>query len=169
VIDTSLKAPDDIGWDGADAAADGLSNCCKPDSLRLGFLQVWPRRLIRRYTYPPLQRTRRPADRSRMALIVSEIWLRVLTRGSNLMKRGDYASAERMFRAALLVMHAIPTAKAREGRALALYHLSLLRGKQNRDAEARKLREQAAAYQASGAGWMQNGLFHYLMAGDPFL
>jgi tetratricopeptide (TPR) repeat protein len=99
-----------------------------------------------------------------MASIASEIWLRVLTRGSIRFKRGDYASAERMFRAALLVMRAIPTAKARDGRALALYHLSLLRGKQNRDAEARKLREQAAVYQASGAGWMQNGLFHYLMA-----
>ena len=69
-----------------------------------------------------------------------------------------------MFRAALLVMLAIPTAKARDGRALALYYMSLLRGKQGRDAEARKLRAQAAAYPVSGAGWAQNGLFSYLMA-----
>src|ERR1700676_5428124 len=100
-----------------------------------------------------------------MASIVSEIWLRVLTRGSHRLKRGDYASAERLFRAALLVMRAIPTAKARDGRALTLYHLSLLRGKQNREAEAQRLREQAAAYQTSGGGWAQNGLFSYFMAG----
>src|SRR5258708_1706038 len=99
-----------------------------------------------------------------MTAYLVEMCLGALAHGVRQLERGNHASAEGGLRVALLVTRALPAEQAPDARALALYSMSLLRGKQGRDAEAREMREQAAACQNSDASWARNLMFQNLMA-----
>jgi tetratricopeptide (TPR) repeat protein len=105
-----------------------------------------------------------PPDEGCKTADVSEMCLVFLVRGMDLLQREEYASADRTLQAAQVVMRAMPPEKAPDGRALALYYMSLLRGRQGRDAEAREMREQATACLVSDPSWAQNLMFQHLMA-----
>jgi tetratricopeptide (TPR) repeat protein len=75
----------------------------------------------------------------------------------------DFAKAETLFQVALVLAGSIQTEQGRDLAPLAIYHLSLLRKRQGRLDDSRRLREEAAKRLQSEAASREPVLFQHLM------
>src|SRR5215831_12935466 len=89
--------------------------------------------------------------------------LAVVHGGWRELQRQDFAKAETLLQVALILAGSMPPEQGRDLVPLAIYYLSLLRKRQGKLEESRRLREQAATRLQSGAASRQTGLFQHLM------
>lgn len=91
--------------------------------------------------------------------------LAFIAHGSDALQDHNFAKAEVSFRFALALANSAPAEQGRDLVPLALLTVSRLRHRQDRENDARQLREQAIAQLEQNTPSLQNALFHLLMAG----
>ncbi len=90
--------------------------------------------------------------------------LAFIAHGVDALRDGNFTSAEGAFRVALAGAKTLPSEHGHDLTALALFNISRLRQSQNREDDARQLREQAIAQLEQNPPSLPNPFFHYLMA-----
>jgi tetratricopeptide (TPR) repeat protein len=90
--------------------------------------------------------------------------LAFIAHGVDALQDGNFTLAEGAFRVALAGAKALPPEQGRDLMPLALLNMSRLRKRQNREDDARQLREQAIAQLEQSAPSLPNTFFHFSMA-----
>jgi len=90
--------------------------------------------------------------------------LAIIAHGADALHDGNLSLAEGTFRLALALAKAAPADQARDLVPLVLLNVSRLRQRQDREQEARELREQANAQLEQNTASMPNAFFQHLMA-----
>jgi tetratricopeptide (TPR) repeat protein len=90
--------------------------------------------------------------------------LAFIAHGVDALQDGNFTMAEGVFRVALAGAKALPPEQGRDLMPLALLNMSRLRERQNREDDARQLREQAIAQLEQSPLSLPNAFFHFSMA-----
>jgi tetratricopeptide (TPR) repeat protein len=90
--------------------------------------------------------------------------LAFIARGVDALQDGNFTMAEGAFRVALAGAKALPPEQGQDLMPLALLNMSRLRERQNREDDARQLREQAVAQLEQNPPSLPNAFFHFSMA-----
>jgi tetratricopeptide (TPR) repeat protein len=90
--------------------------------------------------------------------------LAVIAHGADALQDGNLTLAEGVFRVGLAIAKAAPAEQGRDLVPLVLLKMSRLRQRQDREDDARQLREQAAAQLEQNPPTLPNALFHFSMA-----
>src|ERR1700733_2586363 len=90
--------------------------------------------------------------------------LAFIVHGADALKDGNFTKAEVAFRLALAVPTSAPSEQGRDLVPLVLLKMTRLRQKQNREDDARQLREQAIAHLEKNPPSLPNAFFHFSTA-----
>jgi tetratricopeptide (TPR) repeat protein len=90
--------------------------------------------------------------------------LAIIAHGADALRDGNFTLAEGAFRIGLAIAKAAPAEQGRDLVPLVLLNMSRLRQRQDREDDARQLREQATAQLEQNPASLPNTFFHFLMA-----